>query len=93
MRGSRFMYYPAESNRTDAVEQSVQEHREACELRLARIQNGAEPSHQNGAYTVALVRGPGDTGYQWTSTSGRKTAVFRGKQTAEDWRRLHPAWD
>jgi hypothetical protein len=36
------------SVKTDAVEVATALHKEACELRLARIQNGKEPSHQNG---------------------------------------------
>jgi len=33
---------------TDAVEQAKRLHAEACELRLARIQNGAHPEYKNG---------------------------------------------
>ncbi len=33
---------------TDAVEIATALHKEQCELRLARIMNGAEPSHRNG---------------------------------------------
>jgi hypothetical protein len=33
---------------TSAVEDALALHKEACELRLARIQNGKEPSHVNG---------------------------------------------
>jgi hypothetical protein len=78
--------------RTDAVEIATEQHREACELRLARIQNGAEPSHQNGAHTVTLVSA-GTGGCRWTSTSGRQSPIFRGQATATDWRRSHPKWD
>jgi hypothetical protein len=35
---------------TDAVEKAKREHAEACELRLAKIQNGAEPEYQNGPW-------------------------------------------
>lgn len=37
-----------ESRVCQAVEQAKARHKEECELRLARIQNGKEPSHQNG---------------------------------------------
>lgn len=33
---------------TDAVELAASQHKEQCELRLARIANGAEPGHRNG---------------------------------------------
>jgi hypothetical protein len=80
---------------TGTVEQATQEHREACELRLARIQNGAEPSHKNGPHIVTLFATtvPDGAGWQWQSTSGRKSPVFRSQTRANDWRRTHPAWD
>jgi hypothetical protein len=33
---------------SDATEQAEAIHKEKCELRLARIMNGKEPSHKNG---------------------------------------------
>lgn len=32
----------------DVVEDFARKHREDCQLRLARITNGAEPAYQNG---------------------------------------------
>ena len=86
------MYHLHETN---AVEAAAALHKEACELRLARIQNGAEPTHKNGAHVVTLVslEAEGKRGWQYQSTSGRKSGVFRGKQAAQEWRMLHPAWD
>jgi len=80
---------------TDAVELATARHKEACELRLARIQNGAEPSHKNGAHTVQLFAVVVDdkAGWQWHSTSGRKSPVFKGHSRANEWRRTHPQWD
>jgi hypothetical protein len=47
MRG----HYLNHTATTDAVEIATALHKEQCELRLARIMNGAEPSHQNGHVT------------------------------------------
>jgi hypothetical protein len=77
---------------TYAVEAAAQTHKEACELRLARITNGAEPSQKNGHEVRLVITGPGNA-CQWQSTSGRKTQIFRGPAGANDWRRTHPAWD
>lgn len=44
MRG----YYCNHTATTDAVESAAALHKEQCELRLARIANGAEPSYRNG---------------------------------------------
>lgn len=39
---------------TGAVEDAAARHKEECELRLARIQNGKEPGYKNGeSYTKA----------------------------------------
>lgn len=80
---------------TDEVEKARVRHAEACELRLARIQNGSEPTHRNGPWPVELVQFTGDIapGWQWRSQSGRVSPKFRSKSAAEDWRKLHPAWD
>jgi len=54
MRGGYFMLLKQlgsgvpESRVSEAVERAKRRHAEECELRLARIQNGAEKSHQNG---------------------------------------------
>lgn len=51
MRGAYHNYIKThgyEPRATDTVEQAAALHKEACELRLARIMNGKEPSHQNG---------------------------------------------
>jgi len=37
-----------ESRVSEAVERAKAMHKEKCELRLARIANGAEPGYQNG---------------------------------------------
>lgn len=53
MRGSYYHWQnvaAGSSRKTDAVEQAREEHKEACELRLARIQNGADPAHKNGPW-------------------------------------------
>jgi hypothetical protein len=80
---------------TDEVEKARVRHSEECELRLARIQNGAEPSHKNGPHVVKLfaVVIEGKAGWQWQSTSGRVSPVFRGHTRADEWRTSHPAWD
>lgn len=39
---------------TNAVEEAAARHKEKCELRLARIQNGKEPSHKNTPWTQGL---------------------------------------
>lgn len=77
---------------TDAVETATQQHREACELRLARIQNGAEPSHRNGPWPVELIEFS-EGGWQWRSQSGRTSPRFRSENAAKEWRQMHPAWD
>lgn len=50
MRGAYYQYCRANGvgRYTDAVEAIKAQNAEAAELRLARITNGAEPSHQNG---------------------------------------------
>ena len=53
MRGAYTQYLKSKGHSpraTDAVEEATALHAEACELRLARIQNGKEPSHQNGPW-------------------------------------------
>lgn len=49
MRGSYLNHWAT----TPAVEKAAQEDKEAAELRLARIQNGAEPGHKNGPWEQA----------------------------------------
>lgn len=90
MRGS----YYGHAFKTDAVEKARDLQREAAELRLARIQNGADPAHKNGPWPVVLTHLTGEVkGWQWTSDSGRKSPIFRGEQAAKDWRTAHPQWD
>jgi len=53
MRGAYFQFVKAkgaglESRLCQATEQAQAVRREEAELRLARIQNGKEPSHRNG---------------------------------------------
>lgn len=50
MRGAYFQYLKQKgvTRSTDAVEQAKARRKEESELRLARIMNNAEPSHQNG---------------------------------------------
>lgn len=36
------------SHGTDVVENFARKHREDCQLRLARIANGADPKYKNG---------------------------------------------
>jgi hypothetical protein len=51
MRGAIYQYMKEKglpSRTTEAVEAAKARHAEACECRLARIQNGKEPSHKNG---------------------------------------------
>jgi len=50
MRGAYFQYLKQKgtSRLTDAVERAKARHKEDTELRLARIMNNAEPSHQDG---------------------------------------------
>jgi hypothetical protein len=50
MRGNANQSFIHTSRKTDAVEQACALHKEACERRLARIQNGAEPAHKNGPW-------------------------------------------
>ena len=76
---------------TDSVERACAIRKEEAQLRLARIQNGADPSQKNG-HTVELVA-LASGGLQWHSTSGRKSPVFRGQATATSWRTSHPKWD
>ncbi len=55
MKGAYHQYIRTKgknSKFTDAVEDATALHAEACELRLARIMNGKEPSHQNGKTLV-----------------------------------------
>lgn len=91
MRGS---YYQHNAT-TDAVEEAVENRRIQAEQRLARIQNGMEPSHQNGQHLITLeectTNGPKH--FIYTSTSGRKSPKFRSRQAAEEWRQTHPKWD
>lgn len=51
MRGAYFQYVRQKgiSRYTDAVEAVKAKAKEEAELRLARIMNNAEPSHQNGS--------------------------------------------
>ena len=43
------MYVKSKGHKpTCAVDQAAALHKEQCELRLARIMNGAEPAYQNG---------------------------------------------
>ena len=46
MRGGRFQEYGRPTG-LDAVDEANAIRKEECELRLARIQNGKEPSHKN----------------------------------------------
>jgi hypothetical protein len=80
---------------TDEVEKARVRHAEACELRLARIQNGAEPGFKNGPWEVTLskIEKDGKSAWQFSSASGRKSPVFRTQRLAEDWRAEHPKWD
>ena len=49
MRGAYFQYLKQKGSRkTGAVEEAAARNKEAAELRLARIQNGKEPSMKNG---------------------------------------------
>jgi hypothetical protein len=50
MRGAYISYIKSKGlgRYSSAVEEVKAKHKEACELRLARIQNNAEPSHKNG---------------------------------------------
>jgi hypothetical protein len=81
--------------RCSAVERALDIRREEAEVRLARIQNGAEPSHRNTPWPVELVEFVGEVskGWQWRSHSGRVSPMFRSKVQAEGWRKVHPAWD
>ena len=45
MRGENYQYMPGAGRMTESVERLKRENEQ---LKLARIQNGAEPSHQNG---------------------------------------------
>lgn len=77
---------------TEAVDIATQQHKEACEQRLARIQNGAEPSHRNTPWPITLENLE-NGGHQWFSNSGRKSPIFRSEKAAKDWRTAHPKWD
>jgi hypothetical protein len=77
---------------TNAVELATEAHRIECEQRLARIQNGAEPSHRNTPWPVRLINFT-EGGAQWQSDSGRKSPRFRSESAAEEWRVTHPKWD
>jgi hypothetical protein len=77
---------------TDTVELARVRHAEECELRLARIQNGAEPGHRNGPWPIELIH-VDNSGWRWFSQSGRKSPSFRSEQNARDWRAAHPKWD
>ena len=48
MRGGRTQQLVNTGSKTDAVERAKAEHKENCELRLAKIQNGADPKYKNG---------------------------------------------
>lgn len=48
MRGTYTQHLLRTSTRTPAIERARALDKEAAELRLARIQNGCEPSHKNG---------------------------------------------
>lgn len=48
MQGAYFSYLKSKGHVPDATLAAKELHKEACELRLARIMNGKEPSHQNG---------------------------------------------
>ena len=49
MRGAYTQYVKSKGFKPScAVDQATAKHKEACELRLARIMNNAEPSHKNG---------------------------------------------
>jgi hypothetical protein len=50
MRGSYTQHLIRTSSRTPAVEKARDLHREECERRLAKIQNGADPEHKNGPW-------------------------------------------
>jgi len=84
---------------TDAVEQARELHAIECEQRLARIQNGVEPTHQNTHHEVRLethvITDPlvDKRGWRWVSSSGRKSPNFRSKDRADEWRQMHPKWD
>jgi hypothetical protein len=48
MQGAYFSYMKSKGHVPDAVAAAKEQAKEAALLRLARIQNGAEPSHKNG---------------------------------------------
>lgn len=54
MRGAYHSYLinKGTPSTSQAVETAAALHKEACELRLARIMNGTEPSHRNGKTLV-----------------------------------------
>lgn len=52
MRGAYFNHFAP----TSAVDEARALHKEQCELRLARIANGAEPDHVNGSPAVKNPR-------------------------------------
>jgi hypothetical protein len=57
MRGAYFQYLRSKGEptlrTTGAVESARARDKEAAELRLARIQNGKEPSHKNGKKVIS----------------------------------------
>lgn len=49
MRGAYTQYVKSKGFKPScAVDQAAAKHKEACELRLARIMNNAEPAYKNG---------------------------------------------
>lgn len=60
MRGGRFNFTPDATFTTDAVERAVAENKEECELRLARIANGADPVYKNGPIRSKLKEKAGN---------------------------------
>lgn len=64
MRGSyqRFFAVRGDSNKTQTIENALALEKEAAELRLARIQNGAEPSHKNGTNVIPANHRPPHSG-------------------------------
>jgi hypothetical protein len=50
MRGSYTQHLLRTSRLSNPVERAREEHKEECEQRLAKIQNGADPEHKNGPW-------------------------------------------
>ncbi len=48
MRGAYYSYLKSKGHVPDATLAAKERHKEECELRLARIMNGAEPAYRNG---------------------------------------------